>query len=112
MGRTGIISHGTFQNLTALTLWKDKAPKNGNGKKADADLASTFRETPKEGQHAMILNLIRRLRRDKKGQGLVEYGLLIAGVALISAAAVSLFGHKTSDMIGAVAAVLPGAHQD
>jgi Flp pilus assembly pilin Flp len=60
----------------------------------------------------MILNLLRRLRRDKKGQGLVEYGLLIAGVALICAAAVSVFGHKTSDMIGAVAAILPGAHTD
>jgi pilus assembly protein Flp/PilA len=60
----------------------------------------------------MLLRMLRRLRRDRKGQGLVEYGLLIAGVALISAAAVSLFGHKTSDMIGAVAAILPGAHTD
>ena len=60
----------------------------------------------------MILNLLRRSRRDKKGQGLVEYALLIAGVALISAAAVSVFGHKTSDMIAAVAAILPGAHTD
>jgi pilus assembly protein Flp/PilA len=58
----------------------------------------------------MIRKFFSRLRRDKKGQGLVEYGLLIAGVALISAAAVSLLGHKTSDMIGAVAAILPGAH--
>jgi pilus assembly protein Flp/PilA len=60
----------------------------------------------------MILKFLRRLRRDRKGQGLVEYGLLIAGVALISAAAVSVFGHKTSDMIGAVATILPGAHSD
>jgi Flp pilus assembly pilin Flp len=60
----------------------------------------------------MILKMLRRLRRDKKGQGLVEYGLLIAGVALISAAAVSLFGHKTSDLISAVATILPGAHTD
>jgi Flp pilus assembly pilin Flp len=50
--------------------------------------------------------------RNRKGQGLVEYALLIAGVALIAAAAVSVFGHKTSDMIAAVAAVLPGAHPD
>ena len=58
----------------------------------------------------MIRKFFSRLRRDKKGQGLVEYALLIAGVALISAAAVSIFGHKTSDMIAAVAAILPGAH--
>ncbi|MFG0320580.1 MAG: hypothetical protein ACF8XB_25130 [Planctomycetota bacterium JB042] len=48
----------------------------------------------------------------RRGAALVEYGLLIAGVALIAAAAVSIFGHKTSDMMSAVAAVLPGAHDD
>lgn len=55
---------------------------------------------------------MRNLLRNKKGQGLVEYGLIIAGVALVSAAAVSIFGHKTSDLISAVATVLPGAHDD
>ena len=55
---------------------------------------------------------MRKMLRNKKGQGLVEYGLIIAGVALICAAAVSLMGHKTSDLIGAVATVLPGAHAD
>lgn len=55
--------------------------------------------------------MLRKVIRDRKGQGLVEYALLIAGVALISAAAVSLFGHKTSQLISAVAAILPGAHQ-
>jgi pilus assembly protein Flp/PilA len=58
----------------------------------------------------MLRKLFGRLRSDKRGQGLVEYALLIGGVALIAAAAVSLFGHKTSDIIGAVAAILPGAH--
>jgi len=55
---------------------------------------------------------MRKFFSNKKGQGLVEYGLIIAGVALICAAAVSVFGHKTSDLIAAVAAVLPGAHAD
>jgi len=53
-----------------------------------------------------ILNLI----RNRKGAALVEYSMLIAGVALVSAAALSIFGHKTSDMIAATATVLPGAH--
>ncbi len=57
----------------------------------------------------MKKNLIRRRRR---GAALVEYGLIVSGVALISAAAVSIFGHKTSDLIAAVATVLPGAHTD
>lgn len=50
--------------------------------------------------------------KKRRGAALVEYGLLIAGVALVAAAAVSVFGHKTSDMMSAVAAVLPGAHGD
>ena len=53
-----------------------------------------------------------KLIKDKKGSALVEYGLLIAGVALVGAAAVSIFGHKTTDLIGATATVLPGAHND
>ncbi|KLU06682.1 putative signal peptide and transmembrane protein [Rhodopirellula islandica] len=53
---------------------------------------------------------MRKFLNNKKGQGLVEYGLIIAGVALICAAAISVFGHKTSDLIGATAAILPGAH--
>ena len=56
--------------------------------------------------------MLRKLFSNKKGQGLVEYGLIIAGVALICAAAVSVFGHKTSDLIAAVATVLPGAHAE
>ncbi len=49
--------------------------------------------------------------RKRKGQGLVEYALLVAGVALVCAAAVSIFGHKTNDMLSAIAVILPGAHQ-
>jgi pilus assembly protein Flp/PilA len=56
--------------------------------------------------------MLRKFFGNKKGQGLVEYGLIIAGVALICAAAISIFGHKTSDLISAVATVLPGAHDD
>lgn len=48
------------------------------------------------------------LRRRQKGAALVEYGLLVAGVALVAAAAVSIFGTKTSDLFASVAAVLPG----
>ncbi|TWT73320.1 Flp family type IVb pilin [Allorhodopirellula solitaria] len=55
---------------------------------------------------------MRKMFRNKKGQGLVEYGLIIAGVALICAAAVSVFGHKTSDLISAVAVILPCSHAD
>ena len=57
-------------------------------------------------------NFTTRLLKCRKGAAMVEYALLVAGVALIGAASTSVFGHKTNDMIGMVAAVLPGAHAD
>jgi len=59
-----------------------------------------------------MLSKIRQLLRNKKGQGLAEYGLIVAGVITLSLAAVSLYGHKTSDMWAVGTALLPGAHDD
>ena len=56
--------------------------------------------------------LVRRLLSEKTGAALVEYALIVAGVALIGAAAVSVFGHKVTDMLATAAAVMPGAHAD
>ena len=53
-----------------------------------------------------------RQRIDRRGQGLVEYGILVGGVALVCLAAVSLLGHQTNDIVSVVAGVLPGAHAD
>ena len=55
--------------------------------------------------------MFKRLR-SQAGAALVEYSLLVAGIALIGAAAVAVFGHKTTDMMAAMAAVMPGAHGD
>ena len=55
---------------------------------------------------------LKRLLRDKRGQGMVEYGILVGGIALIALAAVAILGHKTNDLIATVAAALPGAHAD
>ena len=56
--------------------------------------------------------MIQRLFNCKKGAALLEYSLLAAGVSLVAAAGVAVFGHKTSDMISAVASIMPGAHAD
>jgi pilus assembly protein Flp/PilA len=56
--------------------------------------------------------MLSRLIRDRKGQGLVEYGLLVAGIALVAIAGVSILGHKTSDLISTTAVILPGGHAD
>ena len=53
---------------------------------------------------------MRKIFRNKKGQGLVEYGILVGGIALVCLAATAILGHKTNDLIATVAAVLPGAH--
>lgn len=58
------------------------------------------------------MKLINKARRSKRGAALVEYGLIVAGVALVAAVAVSVFGSKTAGMIGAAAHVLPGANPD
>lgn len=56
------------------------------------------------------MKLFKQTRRSKRGAALVEYGLIVAGVALVAAAAVSIFGTKTAGMIGASAAILPGSN--
>ena len=55
---------------------------------------------------------MRKSIRNRKGQGMVEYALMIAGVALIATVGITMFGHKVADLIGTVAAILPGAHTD
>lgn len=59
-----------------------------------------------------MLTKLRNLLKNKKGQSLVEYGIIIGGVALVALAAVAILGHKTNDLIASVAASLPGAHED
>jgi pilus assembly protein Flp/PilA len=56
--------------------------------------------------------MLKKLIRNRKGQGLVEYALIVAGVTLICAVGVSVFGHKVAGLIDTVAVILPGAHAD
>ena len=56
--------------------------------------------------------MLKKLFRCKKGAALLEYSLLAAGVSLIAAAGIAIFGHKTNDLISSVAAIMPGAHAD
>ena len=58
------------------------------------------------------MRTFKNLLRCKKGAALLEYSLLAAGVSLVAAAGVAIFGHKTTDMISSVAAIMPGAHAD
>lgn len=51
-------------------------------------------------------------KQNRKGQALVEYTIILAAVALISLGTISLLGHKTTDMLGTLTAILPGAHTD
>ena len=48
----------------------------------------------------------------RRGQGLIEYIIIIASVALIALVALSLFGHKVADQYAIGAGMLPGAHAE
>lgn len=56
--------------------------------------------------------MLRKLFRNRKGQGLVEYALIVGGVAITCALAITIFGLKTSEMIAGYAGLLPGANTD
>jgi Flp pilus assembly pilin Flp len=56
--------------------------------------------------------LQRKKLNKRRGQALVEYALLIAGIALVSVVAVAVLGHKVADNFGVMAAIIPGAHAD
>ena len=43
---------------------------------------------------------------------MVEYGILVGGVALVCLVAVAILGHKSNDLMAACAASLPCAHDD
>ena len=55
---------------------------------------------------------MRKFFTNKKGQGLLEYALILAGVALICLVGITMVGHKTADLLGATATILPGAHEE
>lgn len=56
--------------------------------------------------------LLKVKQRNRRGQGLVEYIIIVAAVAMISLVAVSVFGHKVADQYAIGAGMLPGAHAE
>lgn len=48
-----------------------------------------------------------KILRNKKGQGLVEYGILVGGIALVALAATAILGYKATDLIGTAAVHSP-----
>ncbi len=53
-----------------------------------------------------------RNRRREGGAALAEYGLLMAGITMVSLVAVTVLGSKVGGLIGSVATLLPGAYTD
>lgn len=54
--------------------------------------------------------LLRSSRR--KGQAMVEYALLLAGIAVASVVGIAVLGHKTAENYSLLAVIMPGAHAD
>ena len=56
--------------------------------------------------------MFRKINQKRKGQALLEYAFLIAGIAFIALVAISVFGHKLADQYAIAAGMLPGAHAE
>jgi Flp pilus assembly pilin Flp len=55
---------------------------------------------------------VKKFLKSRKGAAMVEYALLVAGIAVVAVVAVSVLGHKTSDLLGTAAAIIPGVNTD
>lgn len=55
---------------------------------------------------------VRAKMKSRRGQGLVEYIVIVAAVAMISLVAVSMFGSKVADQYAIGAGMLPGAYPE
>ena len=64
-------------------------------------LSSTFNQVV--GLRQTVLELIRRRFVDERGASLVEYALLLALIAVVCIAAVTLLGSQTGDSISRTA---------
>jgi pilus assembly protein Flp/PilA len=51
--------------------------------------------------------LLRRLLKEEEGQTLVEYGLLVALIALVVIAALTILGQKVANTFNAISERLP-----
>ena len=56
--------------------------------------------------------LRKSIEQKRKGSVLVEYGLLIAGIVLVSVVGIAVLGHKVADQFSLMAVIMPGAHAD
>lgn len=57
------------------------------------------------------MEILRRLYKDEAGQGLVEYGLILALIAVVCISALILLGGKVNDQLDAVNDGLDGVTQ-
>lgn len=55
---------------------------------------------------ARLLMMIDRLRQDERGASMVEYGLLVALIALVAIAGVTALGTKLSKLFSDIAGLL------
>jgi pilus assembly protein Flp/PilA len=56
----------------------------------------------------LYLSVLNALHRDEEGQGLVEYGLILALIAVVVIGAVRLLGTATNDTMNTVAGAIGG----
>jgi pilus assembly protein Flp/PilA len=57
---------------------------------------------------ARLLNLLKRFRRDQRGQGMTEYIIIVALIAIAAIGVVTIFGDNIRDLFAASTNALAG----
>ena len=55
---------------------------------------------------------MKNMLKNKKGQGLAEYAVILVGVTVISLGALTTLGHNIGDLLAVTAASLPGSQPE
>lgn len=64
-----------------------------------AEHAGKSVDKPRKGVRWTRMRVLKAFRRDERGQGLLEYGLIILFVALVCVASLNYFGHQTNNSL-------------
>jgi pilus assembly protein Flp/PilA len=94
-------------NAAYFKRWRARARGAAGTLKKSRPLRTGARCHLKFTKKGEIQMMLRRLFKEEEGQTLVEYGLLVALIALVVIAALMILGQKVANTFNAINATLP-----